>query len=172
MTKPDDRPWVLAVVEQYEGPLTRYATRILGDLDRARDVVQDTFVRLCRQQRSVIEDHAAEWLYTVCRNRALDVCRKEGRMKTTDESGFVGLESPAPAPAHRLMRAEALGRVLSVLDALPARQQECIRLKFQDGLSYKEISRITSHSVSYVGVLIHNGMKTLRARLGALTPEV
>ena len=39
--------WVRAAVTRYAGPLTRYAALITGDLERARDVVQDTFVRLC-----------------------------------------------------------------------------------------------------------------------------
>lgn len=171
MTPPDDRDWIRRAVEQHEGPLSRYAARILGDLDRARDVVQDTFVRLCRQERSAVEGHLTEWLFTVCRNRALDVCRKEGRMTTTDERGFVKLASPELGPDDRLARDEAVGKALDLLDGLPPRHQEVLRLKFQEGLSYKEISGITSHSVSYVGVLIHEGMKRLRASLGALAPE-
>ena len=44
----------------------------------------------------------------------------------------------------------------------PANQREVIRLKFQNGFSYQEISRISGHSVSNVGYLIHAGIKTLR----------
>jgi len=171
MTPPDDRDWIRRAVERHEGPLSRYAARILGDLDRARDVVQDTFLRLCRQPRSAVEGHLTEWLFTVCRNRALDVCRKEGRMTTTDDQGLVELASPDPGPDHRLTHDEAAGRAIALLDGLPPRHREVLRLKFQEGLSYKEISRITSHSVSYVGVLVHEGMKRLRASLGALTSE-
>ena len=92
-------------------------------------------------------------------------------MTTVDDTGFATLQSADPPPAAASATRELVGRVLELLDRLPPRQQECIRLKFQEGLSYKEISGITSHSVSYVGVLIHQGMKTLRASLGALTPE-
>jgi RNA polymerase sigma-70 factor (ECF subfamily) len=55
--------------------------------------------------------------------------------------------------------------VLDLLGTLPASQQEVIRLKFQNGFSYQEISRISGHSVSNVGYLIHVGLKTLRGRL-------
>ena len=64
---------VRTAVQQYEGPLLRYAQRITGDLERAQDVVQETFVRLCRQNRAELDGHLAQWLYTVCRNRALTV---------------------------------------------------------------------------------------------------
>ncbi len=171
MKTSDDRLWFRSQVVEHEAALLRYAARILGDPDRARDVVQDSFLRLFQQQRGDVENHVLPWLFTVCRNRALDVCRKEGRMKTTDETGFAALTTKEPPPSAAMEKSETLGRVFALLDRLPPRQQEVIRLKFQNGLSYKEISGITSHSVSYVGVLIHEGMKTLRASLGALTPE-
>ncbi len=40
---------------------------------RAVDVVQETFLKLCTKDRSEIQSSLAEWLYTVCQNRALDV---------------------------------------------------------------------------------------------------
>jgi len=166
-----DGSWFRSLVDRYEAPLTRYASRLTGDRERALDVVQDTFLRLFRQPRADIEAQVAQWLFTVCRNRSLDVCRKEHRMTSIDELAVAALPSAEPRPPAALQRQELLDRVLDLVGRLPPRQQECIRLKFQEGLSYKEISGITSHSVSYVGVLIHEGMKTLRARLGALTPE-
>ena len=57
--------WVEPVLEEYEGPLTRYAQRLTGDLETARDVVQETFLRLCRQRLAEVEGHLAEWLYRV-----------------------------------------------------------------------------------------------------------
>ena len=49
-----------------------------------------------------------------------------------------------------------------MLARLPENQQEVIRLKFQQGLSYKEISSVTGLSVTNVGFLIHTGLKRLR----------
>ena len=75
------RRWTAEALERFEGPLVRYGVRLTGDLERARDVVQETSLQLCRAERREVEDHLAEWLFTVCRNRALDMQRKEGRMK-------------------------------------------------------------------------------------------
>lgn len=62
--------------------------------------------------------------------------------------------------------AAALGdsgaKVMRLLDRLPDNQQEVIRLKFQNDLSYREISEITGLSVSNVGFLLHVGIKRLR----------
>jgi RNA polymerase sigma-70 factor (ECF subfamily) len=71
-----------------------------------------------------------------------------------------------PAPPEVLERQEAASRILQLLEGLPANQREVIRLKFQNGFSYKEISRISGHSVSNVGFLIHVGLKTIRSRMG------
>jgi RNA polymerase sigma-70 factor (ECF subfamily) len=48
---------------------------------------------------------------------------------------------------------------------LPANQQEVVRLKFQNSLSYKEISAITGLSVTNVGYLLHTAIQTLRGKL-------
>ena len=47
--------FVEEALAQYEGPLIGYALGILRDLDRARDVVQDTFIRLYQQDREKVQ---------------------------------------------------------------------------------------------------------------------
>jgi len=164
-SKTDDALWVQDAVARYESPLTLYAARLLGDADSARDVVQETFLRLCSQDRAAIQSRLAEWLFTVCRNRALDVLRKESRMSRLSEEHVHRCLSHAPSPPDAAERRELAGRVLELIETLPASQREVIRLKFQNGFSYQEISRISGHSVSNVGYLIHSGMKTLRGYL-------
>lgn len=60
--------WVQSALERFERPLLQYAMGIVHDLDRARDIVQDTFLRLHKQDQSVIEGYLSQWLFTVCRN--------------------------------------------------------------------------------------------------------
>ena len=72
--------WIVAALDRHESHLVRYATWILGDAERAREVVQETFLRLCKEQPARIGDHLAQWLFTVCRNLAFDVRKKENRM--------------------------------------------------------------------------------------------
>lgn len=157
--------WVHAALRQYEGPLIRYAAQITGDLDRARDVVQDTFIRLCAEKQSRVEPYLAQWLFKVCRNRALDVRRKESRMKTLDETEMNSQISTEPSPAAAMERRETTGEVLRLLGTLSENQQEVVRLKFQNGLSYQEISTITNLTVTNVGFLIHTAIKSLRQQM-------
>ena len=159
--------WISTVVERYERPLLRYAAQITGDIERGRDVVQDTFLRLCTQDRSSLDNHLAEWLYTVCRNRALDVRRKENRMKTLTVEQVAEQESREPNQPAATEQQETAQRVLRFVQGLSENQREVVRLKFQNGLSYREISAITQLSVSNVGYLIHTAIRKLRAELGA-----
>jgi RNA polymerase sigma factor (sigma-70 family) len=163
----DDTHWVATTVARYQAPLTRYATRLLGDTERARDVVQDSFARLLAQPRDAVDGHAVEWLFTVCRHRALDVLRKEGRIMRFEEGAVERVADAAPLPGHKLEREETHTALLRLIGLLPPNQQEVVRLKFQNGFSYKEISRITRLSVTNVGFLIHTAVARLRREWAA-----
>jgi RNA polymerase sigma factor (sigma-70 family) len=170
--KTPDSSWVASVLAEYEQPLIRYAVHITRDLDRAREVVQDTFLKLCRQKPDQIRDHIAQWLYTVCRNGALDVIRKEKKMTGIDEVQLNLQPDSAPEVSSNLEKAEQLAEIMKALNTLPTNQQEVIRLKFQGDLSYQEISQVTSLSVSNVGFLIHTGLKTIRQKMQAPQPAL
>ena len=166
----EDKPekpgeWLRSIVARYEGPLVRYAARITGDADRARDVVQDTFLRLCEQDRAEFDGRLAQWLYTVCRRRALDVRRKEHRMQATVPEQLDVRSDGQTSQDSAAEQRELHQSVLVLLAALPENQQEVVRLKFQNGLSYREISGVTGLSVSNVGYLLHVAIKTVRRQL-------
>jgi RNA polymerase sigma factor (sigma-70 family) len=165
--------WIRAAIDQYQGRLIRFAARITGDTDSARDVVQDTFLRLCREGPEKTADHLPAWLFRVCRNRALDVRRKEGPLMPFDDEVEARLDRQWVDPVATLREDEQLRRVVAALAELPPSQQEVLRLRFQESLSYKEISAVTDRSVSHVGVLIHTGLKALRRKLAAVpTPRL
>jgi RNA polymerase sigma-70 factor (ECF subfamily) len=161
-----DGPWIRETLERFEGRLVQYAKGITGDLEEARDVVQETFVKLCAQRREDVEAHVGRWLYAVCRNQALDV-RRKGRAMSIDHQA-PGLEraDAGRSPAAEVETREEGSRALALLATLPEKQREVLRLKFQAGLSYKEICEVTGHSIGNVGYLVHVGLKSLRSRLG------
>ncbi len=162
---PVDKVWLRAVLEQYEGPLIRYAARIVGDVDRARDVVQETFLKFVSDGAPREDARVAQWLYTVCRNQAVDICRKEKRMRPLTEQQTQLMPAGGVTPAAGLEMRETTGQVLHMLAGLPTNQQEVIRLRFQSGLSYREIAGVTNLTVSNVGYLIHTAIKTIRDKL-------
>jgi RNA polymerase sigma-70 factor (ECF subfamily) len=127
--------------------------------------VQDTFVKLCAVDPEELEGRVREWLFTVCRNRALDVQRKESRMKPLGDLELEACESREPSPAVAAEQSESAGQVLRLLATLPLNQQEVVRLKFQNGLSYREISHVTHLTVTNVGFLLHTAVKTIRQKM-------
>ena len=152
------------IMDRYERPLVRYALSIVGDLESARDAVQETFIRYVRDDAAPrgagSEKHLEAWLFTVVRHRAIDQQRKHSRIipmplpddRATDE----------PSPAERAEGRDAEDALLKLLDRLTENQREVIRLKFQNDLSYREIARITGLTETNVGFLLHTGLKKLR----------
>ncbi len=162
MAEPETQSrWIRQALDEYEGRLIRYAARLSNDLDIARDAVQETFLRLVKAEREKVAPHLVEWLFAVCRSRVLDISRKEKRMKPLSDTRA----AQAGPPEAALEQREEKGRVLAAVACLPGNQQEMIRLKFQEGLSYREISRVTRMSTSNVGYLIHTAIATLRNKL-------
>ena len=150
----------------HEGPLLRYAASLLdGDLDRARDCVQDTFLKLCEHDVAKVAGHLAPWLFTVCRHRALDTQRKDRRMTPLEDALMESQTTSEPAPDETVARRDSASSAMAFLRELPPNQREVVRLKFQNQLSYLEIAQVTALSVTNVGFLLHTALKTLRHRM-------
>lgn len=163
---------VRAVAARFEKPLLSFAARLTGDLELARDVVQDTFVRFSRHAPSAFDGgDPAKWLFTVCRNRALDLCRRAGRVTFVEQEQLESEPSPALAPDEAAAAEDEHALLRRLLTQLPARQQELVQLKFQQDLSYRDIAAITGLSETNVGFLLHTALKKLRALRLAFEPR-
>ncbi|MEM1355651.1 MAG: sigma-70 family RNA polymerase sigma factor [Planctomycetota bacterium] len=165
-----------SAVDRYHRPLVAYARNLLGDPERARDVAQDTLLRLCQQTerdyRDKIMDRQSAWLFTVCRNRAFDILRKERRMNSTDALLFdqqAASGAEAASPAALAEQADDRHALLALVAALPGPQREVVQLRFQGGLTYAQIGEVTGQSTSYVGVLLHQAMGLLREQMKKIT---
>jgi RNA polymerase sigma-70 factor (ECF subfamily) len=149
-------------VTEYESSLIGYARTYLYDLDRARDVVQDTFIRLCKQDPEKVKLHLKSWLFTVCRNRCLDVLRKDKRIEPLDDAGWQKIASTDSSASENAESGDEHLDVMRYMGRLSENQREVILLKFQQGMSYEEIQRVTGLTSGNIGFLIHAGLKRLR----------
>ena len=157
--KPDltESQWIAEVLDLYERSLIRYATWLLQDSELARDVVQETFLRLCRERSVDLRERVAPWLFTVCRNLAFDTRKREARMTPLGDKE-IGFDC-------ELERKETVGEIFRLVQSLPKNQREVVYLKFQCDLSYREISEVTGLSVGNVGLLLHTGLRAIRQRV-------
>ena len=131
-----------AAVERYERPLVRYAAHVIGDPDAPATWCRTRSCGCATRTEAKLGSHVAEWLYTVCRNLAIDVKRKERRMRLLSDAQ-ADRSSPTTPPRPSRPSGRTRVGVLRAMGDLPENQQECIRLKFQHGLSYKQISQVT-----------------------------
>ena len=154
----------LDLLQRYERPLLRYAHGYTSDLEEARDIVQDVFVKLSQSLTTLDHERIAPWLFTVCRNRALDHQRKNRRIVLMENEDLDLETSAEEAPGESIQRDETATALRRLIDTLPTRQQEAVRLKFIAGLDYKQISEAMKTSIGNVGYLIHHGVAALKLK--------
>lgn len=161
--------WVAAQFTALESQLVSYARRHLGgDWESAREVVQEAFAKLCQQAWPEIRPAATAWLYRTCRNRAIDITRRKGRIPMiqagTDVTTF--RDTSQTLPGSHLERREKLQAMHAEIELLTDQQQEVLRLRLKDGLSYQQIAEITGLTASNVGYHLHQAVSRLREKLG------
>src|SRR4051812_33794023 len=137
----DDRAFA-AIHARYEARLVAYARQLLGGAHHdAEEVVQDAFVRALGALRADDREMALKaWLYTIVRNRALDVLRRP--VRTTDlEPHAPMLHDGSADPHERAARAEDLDAMVAGLKRLPERQRTALVLHEMGGASHEAIAR-------------------------------
>ena len=153
------RQWVLTLLERHELPLTRYATRLMGDGDLAREAVQHVFLQLCEQTAEKLAGREPAWLFRVCRNKALDLIRLRQRLE--GDSELAEIPSREPDPAEWVERQDTCVELSRLVAQLPDSQREAIDL-WCEGFTYRQISEIAGQSEGNVRVLVHRAIKQLR----------
>lgn len=166
----DGRPptqWVGELFAQLESPLIAYVQRRIGNSETAQDIVQEAFVRLCQQDWPQIESYATAWLYQTCRNRAIDILRREGRMSAIHTGTDVSKlhDQSGSEPEKHASDCEQISIMKTQIENLPEQQQEVLRLRLHDGLSYKQIAQVTGLTATNVGYLLHKAVSSLRIRM-------
>lgn len=155
-----------ALVDQYQRPLLAYAVRMIGgDWQGAQDAVQETFLRLCREDPAKIESRVAAWLFFVCRTRVIDMQRTARAMPL--EASQLTVPDPSPDASEVAQQVDDRNQLCELMQKLTPRQQEVLRLRMTAGLTYREISEVTGMTVNNVGVQLHEAIKCLRARLAS-----
>lgn len=152
-----------------ESPLLSYGLRLIGDRSLAEDMVQNAFMKLHAQFEQVRQPR--RWLYRTVHNQALNHRRQAEKMVPLGLSAEEGAQTasdttdPQPLPDEQIARWEGIGLVRLSLETLDDRGRELIRLKFNEGLSYKEISIRTGLKAGYVGYLLHHALKAIADEL-------
>jgi RNA polymerase sigma-70 factor (ECF subfamily) len=137
----DDRAFD-AIHERYAPRLVAHARQLMGGAHHdAEEVVQDAFVRALHALRADAREMALKpWLYTIVRNRALDVLRRP--LRTADLAVHApALRDAGDGPHERALRADELRALIAELQRLPERQRTALVLHALGDASHEAIGR-------------------------------
>ncbi len=161
-TQPPDGN-LTTLVEQHGAGVFRYLRSLVGDPEIARDLAQDTFVRL--------HAHAgvatAALVFTAARSCALDHLRRRrvrrGRETTADDESVETAAGPERQRPDRDFENRALRDDLTAaLAALPEDQRSVFHLSEIEELSYAEIAAILAVSPGTIASRKHHAVRKLR----------
>jgi RNA polymerase sigma-70 factor (ECF subfamily) len=148
------------------GKMFRFARKILGDSEEAKDVVQDGLLRMWAQRERLSEvDNPEAWGMQVIKNLCLDRL-KAGviRQKVTRQLGKQEHTS-YPTPYQQVEAKSEMARVAGVIDTLPERFRMIIHLREVEEYSYKEIASIMEWSMAEVKVNLFRARQELKKKL-------
>jgi len=168
MNNKDKLEGIKEALHLYEKPLLCFAKQYVKSSQIAQDVVQDSFIKLCQADWQKVRKKLKPWLFTVCRNRALEIIRKEKRMTALDDVTLQTRPAKGVTPDAAVQKNDSLQLAMTFIKSLNNNEQELIKLKYQQQLSYKEISEITGLTISNVGVTLHSALKKLRFKINCL----
>lgn len=138
--------------------LVRFLHRKVWDVERARDLAQEVFVRALRHE----PENPRAWLFRVATNLARDEARTVLRRKRhlTLLRGEGEREEGPPAPDDVMVAEEEWGQVRAALAALNDRDRE-ILLLWDAGLSYREIAEVTDLATGAIGTTLARARRRL-----------
>ena len=151
------------------GALRRAALKILGDLARAEDVVQDAYLKVTESERAPNIKQPLAYLYQIVRNLAIDRHRRaafEGGLFENEEEGLQ-VPGQMATPEVTAISRQNLTVVARALSELPERTRR-FELHRLDGHTHCAIATQLNISTSLVNILIHDAMNHCRAALRSM----
>ena len=153
-----------AFYQLHAGRVLAYARQLGRRADLAEDVVQEVFVAVWRKAASFRADRGDPlgWLYTITRNKLVDLWRKAGETAGLDEVQWQQLPGGEDSGSGR---GELLLTVHQALARVPAEQRTAIELAYFGGLTYEETAERLRLPLGTLKSRIRTGLRSLRAVL-------
>jgi RNA polymerase sigma-70 factor (ECF subfamily) len=147
----------------------RFAFQLLGDRDAARDVAQDSLLRLFGALGRVDPERPlAPWLLRIVRNRVIDLRRRDQARHSSHpvaDSGELELPDHAPDPLATSERRELQRLMWACLSRLDAAHREILVLRDYQDLSYRDIAEVLDIPLGTVMSRLHAARRKLRGAL-------
>jgi RNA polymerase sigma-70 factor (ECF subfamily) len=152
-TAPSPESEVIYLFDRLRAPLLRYTISLGVCATDGEDLIQETFLSLFRHLLlGKSRENLRGWVFRVAHNLALKHrgARTRREMASVSEQALVERQiDPATNPEERLANEQRQQLLLSVLQALPEMDQNCLRLR-AEGLRYREIASALGVSLGSV----------------------
>lgn len=148
------------VIEANLNYLVRFALLRTGNIYDAEDIVYEAVARLLEADLSKVRrDSLRMYLFRIVYNLCRDffVAAKDVRVLSDVDNNI-------PDDAEVVVDCEELERLGRMLDCLPEREAEVVRMNVMDGLSFVEISQILSIPASTAKSRFKSGMDKLKSQ--------
>lgn len=168
-----DQNALTELIQKYQQPLFRFICRYVGDEETARDLLQETFVRLYFNARK-FKPRAkfSTWLHTIAANLCRDYARSSQQQKarvTISTEAFdqdeTRISDTAALPSEVLMSTEQLGAVQAAISELPHKLKQALILFSLEGRSQAECAELLGISAKSVETRVYRARKLLQKKL-------
>ena len=161
--------------ERYGPELRSHVAAMLGNVEEARDIVQDLWVTALRARPEMGDEvNIRAWLYRVATRRALDhlsMRRRRVDLTAAHSAELAPRAAPAPDAAFGRLSAKGAARVREEVTELPPRQRNAVWLRWIEGLDYAMIARRLDSTPETARANVYHGMKKLRQTLADVWRE-
>lgn len=160
-TESDPTRWFELEVRPHEEALRSYLQARFPDLGESDDILQETYIRVCRA-RATVEIHSTKaLLFTTARNVALDTFRRRRArpVETLTTSDTARIPTEAPDAAEVASRRQELDLLAEAVAALPPQCREVMLRRYRDGAAGKDIADQLGLSPETVKVHLARGMR-------------
>ena len=143
------------MMNAYQSRLYWHIRRLVDDEDAAKDVLQETFIKVYQNFSQFKKDSQLyTWLYRIASNEALQHLNKVKKMQKTEQDADIYLENQKAENSGR--NADEIEDLLQdAIQKLPEKQRMVFTLRYYDDLPYEEISKILDMSVSTLKTNYH-----------------
>lgn len=148
-------------VDLYSDNLYRFVLKNIKDDEKAKDIVQDSFIKLWEKKDEVNPDKLKSYLFTTAYHKLIDTVRRDKKQGDFDAVKEENLSTEN----HYSNLQEILHEAI---EQLPEDQKAVILLRDYEGYAYNEIAEMTGMSESQVKVYIFRGRKFLKNYLGSI----
>ena len=148
--------------KEYQPRLFAYSYKILKNNENAKDCVQEVFKRLAKQDIEKIKDYIHQWLFVVCKNCSLKILKKQNFVLLDEDHDQIFSEDKNPFES--LDSKEKIKKLLSMVEELPKKRKDILKLRFVYDLKYEQIAKKLKTTSGNVGFMLSTTLSDLREK--------